>query len=263
MFLFDDIGEDFHGDEYDKQSQILDPTKSGFIERSTFLEWYRKLSSQRVSESKDDSESQVYRDDKIEKRLTAHSSPKNNSSTTRNNCKDTSEKSHKKNRKGKEHLFLEKEIEIAKKYEQQGKYDEAEPIFRKCLLISEGIYGPRHSDTLSLMSDLASIWQTQEEYGKAESLFKDCLEDREASLGPDHQDTLISMKNLADSYRLQKKYDKAEKLYNDCFSKMKNILGSDHHYTLLGMHGLGSLYFDKVDNTKAEAYLVIVLQRAK
>ena len=50
LFLFDDIGEDFHGEEFDKQSQMLDPSRSGFIERSTFIDWYCKLFSKRVSQ---------------------------------------------------------------------------------------------------------------------------------------------------------------------------------------------------------------------
>eukprot|EP00979_Chaetoceros_neogracilis_P017675 scaffold10262_cov131-Chaetoceros_neogracile.AAC.2 len=41
--LLDEIGEGFHGDELDKQFAIFDPDSSGFISRSSFIDWYCKL----------------------------------------------------------------------------------------------------------------------------------------------------------------------------------------------------------------------------
>ena len=52
------------------------------------------------------------------------------------------------------------ESKIAKKLQKEGKYDEAEPLFRKCHLLSEAIHGYSHPDTLSFMNDLASVWKS-------------------------------------------------------------------------------------------------------
>eukprot|EP00557_Chaetoceros_sp_GSL56_P002755 CAMPEP_0176500942 /NCGR_PEP_ID=MMETSP0200_2-20121128/13868_1 /TAXON_ID=947934 /ORGANISM="Chaetoceros sp., Strain GSL56" /LENGTH=1028 /DNA_ID=CAMNT_0017899739 /DNA_START=107 /DNA_END=3189 /DNA_ORIENTATION=- len=41
--LLDAIGEGYHGDEFDKQVAILDPTSSGFIDRRSFISWYCHL----------------------------------------------------------------------------------------------------------------------------------------------------------------------------------------------------------------------------
>jgi Ca2+-binding EF-hand superfamily protein len=37
------LGEGFHGDEYDAQVNLVDPSKSGEISRSAFLTWYKSL----------------------------------------------------------------------------------------------------------------------------------------------------------------------------------------------------------------------------
>ncbi|GFH55505.1 hypothetical protein CTEN210_11981 [Chaetoceros tenuissimus] len=161
-----------------------------------------------------------------------------------------------------EQQFLKNESEIAKNFQKEGKYDEAEPLFRKCHLLSEGILGQRHPDTLSFMSDLASVLEKQGEYEKAETLFSDCLAGREASLGPVHQDTLSSMINLANIYRLQKKYDKAENLYDLCLPKVKSILAYDHQ-TLLAMYGRSVVYFEKGEKVKAEAELSDCLSKSE
>lgn len=166
----------------------------------------------------------------------------------------TQNKVEKMGMQSKEQQLLEHESEIAKSKQKEGKYYEAEPLFRKCHLLSEGILGPNHPNTLSLMSDLASVLEKKDEYSKAESLFSDCLARREASLGPVHQDTLLSMRNLANIYRLQKKYDKAENLYDLCLPKVKSILAYDHQ-TLLAMYGRSVVYFEKGEKAKAEAEL--------
>jgi Ca2+-binding protein (EF-Hand superfamily) len=41
--LLDEIGEGFHGDEFDKQLDLLDPSSSGFIDRKSFISWYCHL----------------------------------------------------------------------------------------------------------------------------------------------------------------------------------------------------------------------------
>ena len=41
--LTDELGEGFHGDEFDKQLAIIDPEGTGFIDRSAFAAWYSEL----------------------------------------------------------------------------------------------------------------------------------------------------------------------------------------------------------------------------
>jgi Ca2+-binding EF-hand superfamily protein len=41
--LTDELGEGFHGDEFDKQLAIIDPEGTGFIARSSFAAWYSEL----------------------------------------------------------------------------------------------------------------------------------------------------------------------------------------------------------------------------
>jgi Ca2+-binding EF-hand superfamily protein len=41
--LSEELGEGFHGDEYDAQVAIMDPSKSGRIKRESFIKWYETL----------------------------------------------------------------------------------------------------------------------------------------------------------------------------------------------------------------------------
>eukprot|EP00554_Chaetoceros_debilis_P009183 CAMPEP_0194101508 /NCGR_PEP_ID=MMETSP0150-20130528/2198_1 /TAXON_ID=122233 /ORGANISM="Chaetoceros debilis, Strain MM31A-1" /LENGTH=964 /DNA_ID=CAMNT_0038788139 /DNA_START=385 /DNA_END=3275 /DNA_ORIENTATION=- len=41
--LLDEVGEGFHGDEFDKQVSLLDPNSKGTIDRATFIQWYCDL----------------------------------------------------------------------------------------------------------------------------------------------------------------------------------------------------------------------------
>eukprot|EP00978_Attheya_sp_CCMP212_P029869 scaffold107750_cov55-Attheya_sp.AAC.1 len=41
--LLDELGEGFHGDEFDKQVAIIDPDKKEIVDRTTFINWYSDL----------------------------------------------------------------------------------------------------------------------------------------------------------------------------------------------------------------------------
>eukprot|EP00978_Attheya_sp_CCMP212_P046305 scaffold383833_cov44-Attheya_sp.AAC.1 len=43
--LLDELGEGFHGDEFDKQVAIIDPDKKEIVDRTTFINWYSDLVS--------------------------------------------------------------------------------------------------------------------------------------------------------------------------------------------------------------------------
>ena len=40
--LSEALGEGFHGDEYDAQVALVDPSKSGKITRDNFIQWYKQ-----------------------------------------------------------------------------------------------------------------------------------------------------------------------------------------------------------------------------
>ncbi|PVH91203.1 hypothetical protein DM02DRAFT_466319, partial [Periconia macrospinosa] len=57
--------------------------------------------------------------------------------------------------------------------------------------------GKDHPDTLTSVSNLASVLQYQGKYEVAEEMNQRALDGRERALGTDHPDTLTSADNLA------------------------------------------------------------------
>jgi tetratricopeptide (TPR) repeat protein len=59
---------------------------------------------------------------------------------------------------------------LANLYENQGKYDEAEPLYVECLALCKAILGASHPDTLQSMNNLAGLYQNQGKYDQAKEI---------------------------------------------------------------------------------------------
>ena len=70
----------------------------------------------------------------------------------------------------------------------QGRYAEAEPLYKRALAIREKALGPDHPDVAKALNNLAVLYQKQGRYAEAEPLYKRALAIREKALGPDHPD---------------------------------------------------------------------------
>ena len=89
---------------------------------------------------------------------------------------------------------------LADLYDSQGKYDDAEPLYKRALAVKEEVLGPMHPDTATSLNNLADLYESQGKYDDAEPLYKRALAVREEVLGPMHPDTATSLNNLADLY---------------------------------------------------------------
>jgi hypothetical protein len=110
----------------------------------------------------------------------------------------------------------------------QGKYDLAEPLYKRDLAISETALGPDHPDVGTSLNNLAALYVAQGKYDLAERLYLRSLRLRETALGPDHPSVGTSLNNLAGLYRAQGKYDLAEPLYLRSLRLRETALGPDH-----------------------------------
>ncbi len=79
----------------------------------------------------------------------------------------------------------------------QGKYAEAEPLYKRSLAIREKALGPEHPDVGQGLNNLAELYRTQGKYAEAAPLHKRALAIREKALGPEHPDVGQSLNNLA------------------------------------------------------------------
>ena len=90
---------------------------------------------------------------------------------------------------------------LAALYRYQGRYADAEPLYKRSLAIREKALGPEHPDVAYSLNNLAALYELQGRYAEAEPLYKRSLAIREKALGPDHPDVAVSLNNLAGLYR--------------------------------------------------------------
>ncbi|KAL4985444.1 hypothetical protein BDW68DRAFT_144681 [Aspergillus falconensis] len=119
-----------------------------------------------------------------------------------------------------------------------GRFHEAEALYKELLEISKAALGAEHPDTLASMANLASTYRNQGRWNEAEKLEVEVLEISKAVLGAEHPDTLTSMANLASTYREQGRWNEAEKLEVEVLEISKAALGAEHPDTLTSMANL-------------------------
>ena len=64
---------------------------------------------------------------------------------------------------------------LAALYQVQGRYAEAEPLFKRSLAIKEKAFGPDHPDVALSLNNLGLLYQNQGRYTDAEPLYKRAL----------------------------------------------------------------------------------------
>ena len=85
---------------------------------------------------------------------------------------------------------------LAAELHDQGKYDEAEPLYREALKARREIHGNRHRSTLSSINNLSRLLVDKGKYEEAEPLCREALEVRRETLGNQHFRTTSSINGL-------------------------------------------------------------------
>ena len=132
--------------------------------------------------------------------------------------------------------------DLALLYDNQGRYDEAEPLYKRALAIREKALGTDHPDVARSLNDLGSLYYQQGRYVDAEPLHKRSLAISEKALGRDHRDVATSLNDLATLYQEQGRYSDAEPLYKRALAIREKALGPDHPDVALSLNNLAFLY---------------------
>jgi Tfp pilus assembly protein PilF len=77
----------------------------------------------------------------------------------------------------------------------QGKYAEAEPLYKRALAIKEKTLGPDHPDVATSLHNLAWVYSREGKYKMAEPLYKRALAIKEQALGPNSPDVATGLEN--------------------------------------------------------------------
>ena len=63
----------------------------------------------------------------------------------------------------------------AELYKEQGRYADAEPLYKRALAIRENALGPDHLDVAQSLNNLADLYSAQGRHADAEPLYKRAL----------------------------------------------------------------------------------------
>ncbi|KAL8763279.1 MAG: hypothetical protein Q9194_007383 [Teloschistes cf. exilis] len=163
---------------------------------------------------------------------------------------------------------------------EQGSYDNAEQMNRRALDGREKVLGKEHPETLTSISNLASVLRYQGKYDEAEQMNqraldgrekilgkehphtltseeaermnRRALDGREKVLGKEHPDTLTSVSNLALVLQDQGKYDEAERMNRRALDGYEKVLGKEHPQTLTSVSNLAAVLQNQGKYEEAE-----------
>jgi tetratricopeptide (TPR) repeat protein len=146
---------------------------------------------------------------------------------------------------------------------EQGKFAEAESVYRDIHAARTLSLGADHPKTLEALSDVAVVLARQREYEQAEKLARQVLAARVRVLGERHADTLTSMHNLGQALRGRLKHAEAEPLLRKALAGRRKTLGDDHHDTLTTTRTLAFVLLTQLKHAEAEALYRRALEGAK
>jgi len=123
----------------------------------------------------------------------------------------------------------------------QGRYAEAQTLYKRALTVRRLLVGENHSDTARSMNNLAESLHYQGLYREAQELFERALAVREGLLGLEHPDTARSVNNLAVVLERQGRYGEAQPLYERALAVREAILGAEHPDTATSVNNLAGV----------------------
>ncbi|KAK3940345.1 phosphorylase superfamily [Diplogelasinospora grovesii] len=127
---------------------------------------------------------------------------------------------------------------VGRSYSFAGKYQQAEPICREALYLSERAFGQEDPKTLKTISSLAFILTGLGMYNDAEEMYRRTVKLQEKVLGQEHPDTLNSMKYLAGVVYSLRRYNEAQKICVQTLKLQAKVLGPEHPETLKSLINL-------------------------
>ncbi len=146
-------------------------------------------------------------------------------------------------------------IPRAKQLSAARRYGEAVDLASRVLAIRKDVLGPRNTDTMKSMIDVAALLQAKGDYAGARPLFEETLAIRKEVLGPRHPHTATSMNYLATLFQATGNYARARPLFEEALAIRKEALGPRHPSTARSMNDLATLLHDKGDYAAARPLL--------
>jgi tetratricopeptide (TPR) repeat protein len=110
----------------------------------------------------------------------------------------------------------------------QGRYAEAEALYREALEIDRATIGEGHPDYAIDLNNLANVVKAQGRYAEAEGLYREALEIGRVTIGEGHPNYAIRLSNLALVVEAQGRSAEAEGLYCEALEIDRATIGEGH-----------------------------------
>jgi tetratricopeptide (TPR) repeat protein len=134
---------------------------------------------------------------------------------------------------------------LAALYRRQGRFAEAEPLFRRALAIYEKAAGPEHPAVATLLSNLGQVLKVEGRYDEAEPLIRRSLAIHDKAQGKDHPDTARSLKQSRRSLSAPAPLCRRQAFVQARPCDPRTGVGSDHRETATFVNNLAALYRDE------------------
>jgi CHAT domain-containing protein/tetratricopeptide (TPR) repeat protein len=144
-------------------------------------------------------------------------------------------------------------VQLASQLVGQGRYSEAESLYKRSLAIRERALGPNHPDVAQSLSDLASLYELQGRYVDADALYQRAQSILENALAPNNLDVAKLLSNLAGLRYEQGRYVEAEALYKRALAVFEKALGPNHLDVAKLLGNLAAVYEEQGRYPDAEA----------
>ena len=133
---------------------------------------------------------------------------------------------------------------------QQGKYDEAETLWKAALKDAES-FPPDDPRLVVSLKSLADLYNDQKKFTEAEPLYQRLLAIEEKIQGSDHPDVATTLYRLAKLYHAQGKSTEAEPLYQRALAIRDRVMGPTHPDVVMILESYGALLREmhRTDNT--------------
>lgn len=158
---------------------------------------------------------------------------------------------------------LEVEHNMARLYYDQGRYDEAEKLYRDVAAARHDVLGPEHHDTLTTRHYLARTLRQCGNLDEASELALSTYATRDRLFGQDNPDTLTARHGLADLERARENYTAAAEQYTEIILLRGTLLGGEHPAVLTTRQYRAETLceLDRVDEAEAEMRAVWVINQ--
>lgn len=152
-------------------------------------------------------------------------------------------------------LTTESQNDLAILRYRQGRFDEAEALYRDALARRVRTLGPDHKGTLGTLGNLGLLLEKRGRYEEAETILHDLQERATRVLGRDDPTTLLALNNLAVVYDQQGRLDEAGPLYLESLERHERALGEEAPETLMCRTNLAILRIKQGRRAEADTLL--------